>query len=140
MKKTTPTDFEPNDFVIRLRPHMEKEEWNGDVDVSIMWDGSNHLSEDDFLRFMHLAKMICASVPMMEDNPVLRNDISDFVYESYNHIEEEAKLRDVEKLNDYLNAASKRLAELSPDLAPKVLDRQGNVVYLSFNTKTKGSA
>jgi phosphoribosyl 1,2-cyclic phosphodiesterase len=89
---------------------------------------------------MHLAKMICASVPMMEDNPVLRNDISDFVYESYNHIEEEAKLRDAEKLNDYLNAASKRLAELSPDLAPKILDRQGNVVYLSFNTKTKGSA
>ena len=65
MKKPTPTDFEPNDFVIRLRPHMEQEEWNGDVDISIMWDGTNHLSQDDFFRFMHLAKMICASVPMM---------------------------------------------------------------------------
>ena len=32
MKKPTPTDFEPNDFVIRLRPHMEQEEWHGDRD------------------------------------------------------------------------------------------------------------
>ena len=29
MKKPTPTDFEPNDFVIRLRPHMEEDEWIG---------------------------------------------------------------------------------------------------------------
>tara|TARA_Y100000817_G_C16846476_1_gene540240 strand:- start:702 stop:1061 length:360 start_codon:yes stop_codon:yes gene_type:complete len=119
MKKTTPTDFEPNDFVIRLRPHMEQEEWNGDVDISIMWDGSNHLSEDDFFRFMHLVKMICASVPMMEDNPVLRNDISDFVYESYSTLENDKPV---------------------PQNQAEILDRQGNVVYLSFNTKTKGSA
>ena len=119
MKKTTPTDFEPNDFVIRLRPHMEQEEWNGDVDISIMWDGTNHLSQDDFFRFMHLAKMICASVPMMEDNPALRNDISDFVYESYSTLD-----------ND----------KPAPQSQPEILDRQGNVVYLSFNTKTEGSA
>ena len=119
MKKTTPTDFEPNDFVIRLRPHMEQEEWNGDVDISIMWDGSNHLSEDDFLRFMHLTKMICASVPFMEDNPALRDNISDFVYESYNNLDNDKPV---------------------PQSQPEIIDRQGNVVYLSFNTKTKGSA
>ena len=119
MKKPTPTDFEPNDFVIRLRPHMEKEEWNGDVDVSIMWDGSNHLSEDDFLRFMHLTKMICSSVPLMEDNPALRDNISDFVYESYNNLDNDKPV---------------------PQNQAEILDRQGNVVYLSFNTKTKGSA
>ena len=119
MKKPTPTDFEPNDFVIRLRPHMEEDEWIGDVDISIMWDGSNDLSDSDFINFMHLTKMVCASVPLMEDNPKLKSDISDFVYGSYNDIGEGSD---------------------SPQRQPDIIDRQCNVVYLSFNTKTKGSA
>jgi len=119
MKRTLPPDFEPNDFVIRLRPHIIEEVWNGDVDISIMWDGSNDLSEEDFVNFMHLTKMVCASVPLMEDNPKLRGDISDFVYGSYNDLGNDTE---------------------SPQKQPEIVDRQGNVVYLSFNTKTKGSA
>ena len=55
----------------------------------------------------------------MEDNPALRDNISDFVYESYNTVD-----------NDRPISKSQ----------PEIVDKQGNVVYLSFNTKTKGSA
>ena len=29
-------EFDPNDFAIRLRPHMVDGKWNGDVDICII--------------------------------------------------------------------------------------------------------
>ena len=57
-------EFDPNDFAIRLRPHMVDGKWNGDVDICIMWDDKHKLTGEDFTKLMHLTKMICASVPM----------------------------------------------------------------------------
>ena len=122
MKESLPTDFEPNDFAIRVRPHMLGDIWDGAVDISIMWDGSNVLSEDDFVNLMHLTKMICASVPLMEDNPHFRNNISDFVDSVYDHVGKDPDIQE----------ATKPIAE--------VVAREGNIIKLSFNTKTKGSA
>ena len=72
-------EFDPNDFAIRLRPHMVDGKWNGDVDICIMWDDKHKLTGEDFTKLMHLTKMICASVPMMEYDEVLRSDISNYV-------------------------------------------------------------
>ena len=122
MKESLPIDFEPNDFAIRVRPHMLGDIWYGAVDISIMWDGSNVLSEDDFVNLMHLTKMICASVPLMEENPHFRNNISDFVDSVYDHVGKDPDIQE----------STKPIAE--------VVAREGNVIKLSFNTKTKGSA
>ena len=77
-------DFDPNDFVIRLRPRMADGVWDGDVDIGIMWDGKHELVADDFHKLMHLTKMVCASVPIMEYDEELRNDINNFVLETEN--------------------------------------------------------
>ena len=122
MKESLPIDFEPNDFAIRVRPHMLGDIWDGAVDISIMWDGSNVLSEDDFVNLMHLTKMICTSVPLMEDNPHFRNNISDFVDSVYDHVGKDPDIQE----------STKPIAE--------VVAREGNVIKLSFKTKTKGSA
>ena len=65
-------EFSPNDFAIRLRPHIVGGEWNGDVDICIMWDDKHNLTGEDFTKLMHLTKMICASVPIMEYDEALR--------------------------------------------------------------------
>ena len=41
-------EFNPNDFAIRLRPHIVGGEWNGDVDICIMWDDKHNLTGEDF--------------------------------------------------------------------------------------------
>ena len=113
-------EFDPNDFAIRLRPHMVDGQWNGDVDICIMWDDKHKLTGEDFTKLMHLTKMICASVPMMEYDDVLRTDISNYV-------------------TDYDNDTLPKTPTTEPVTA-QVTSVDGNVIHLSFNTTTKGSA
>ena len=69
---------------------------------------------------MHFAKMICASVPVMEEVEELRTLINDYVLKVLDkEMEIDVELEErcgVEKTYD------------------------GNVVHLNFNTKTGGSA
>ena len=118
-EKLTP-EFDPNDFAIRLRPHIVDGTWNGDVDICIMWDDKHKLGGEDFTKLMHLTKMICASVPMMEYDDILRNDISNYVA-------------------DYDSGILPTEPPVET-VVPEVTSIDGNVIHLSFNTKTKGSA
>jgi|TARA_E500000318_G_scaffold97555_1_gene98414 DNA-directed RNA polymerase subunit H (RpoH/RPB5) len=113
-------EFDPNDFAIRLRPHMVDGKWNGDVDICIMWDDKHKLTGEDFTKLMHLTKMICASVPMMEYDEALRSDISNYVI-------------------DYENDTLPK-THITEPVQAEVTSVDGNVIHLTFNTKTKGSA
>ena len=113
-------EFNPNDFAIRLRPHIVGGEWNGDVDICIMWDDKHNLTGEDFTKLMHLTKMICASVPIMEYDEALRSDISNYV---------------TEYENDTLPKPP-----LNESVKAEVTHVDGNVIHLTFNTRTKGSA
>ncbi len=113
-------EFDPNDFAIRLRPHMVDGHWNVDVEISIMWDAKHKLTGEDFTKLMQLTKMICASVPMMEYDEVLRSDISKYV---------------TDDVNDTLPKT-----HITEPVQAEVTSVDGNVIHLTFNTKTKGSA
>ena len=113
--------IEDEDFIIRVRPFADDDgEWSGEIDISIMAFPDNPMTDDDYGNVMHFCKMMCATVPIMEESKDIRDIVHDYVMEVIDNemditveLEEEAG---VEKTYD------------------------GNVIHLNFNTKTGGSA
>jgi hypothetical protein len=121
MLKKLMTEINEEDFLIRVRPFADDEgKWNGEVDISIMAMPDNPLEDEDYYQVMHFAKLMCASVPVMEASEELRDIVHKYVMEVLdNEMEIDVELEEeagVEKTYD------------------------GNVIHLSFNTKTGGSA
>ena len=95
------------DFVIDVRPEMDRHsKWTGGINVSIMTSPKNPLDDDDYYGVMELCRSICASVPLMERDEDLRQRL----VKEANHNEEK------------------------PEPKLKVVDKQDNVVVLSFDT------
>ena len=104
--------IEDEDFIIRVRPFADDNgEWSGEIDISIMAFPNN---------VMHFCKMMCATVPIMEQEESIRNIVHEYVMKVIdNEMDIDVELEEemgVEKQYD------------------------GNVVHLNFNTKTGGSA
>ena len=109
------------DFLIRVRPFANDDgRWSGEVDISIMAMPDNPMDDEDYYQVMHFAKMMCASVPVMEEVEELRNIVHEYV----------TKVIDTEMDID---------VELEEEMGvEKTYD--GNVVHLHFNSRTKGNA
>jgi len=114
-------EISEEDFLIRVRPFANDEgRWSGEVDISIMAMPDNPMDDEDYYQVMHFTKMMCASVPVMEEVEELRNIVHEYV----------TKVIDTEMDID---------VELEEEAGvEKTYD--GNVVHLHFNTKTGGSA
>ena len=115
------TEINEEDFLIRVRPFANDEgAWSGEVDISIMAMPDNPLDDEDYYKVMHFAKMMCASVPVMEESEELRDVVHEYVVNVLdNEMEIDVELEEevgVEKTYD------------------------GNIVHINFNTKTGGSA
>ena len=121
MMQKLASEINEEDFLIRVRPFANDDgRWSGEVDISIMAMPDNPMDEEDYYQVMHFAKMMCASVPVMEEMEELRNIVHEYV----------TKVMDNEMDID---------VELEKEAGvEKTYD--GNVVHLSFNTKTGGSA
>ena len=112
--KQIPLDIEEEDFVIRVHPHRDtNNKWTGDVTLGIITSDENPLSDHDFYYMMEFTNLICASVPLMSEDPIFREALEMFV-------EEEKKIM-VEKKK------------------PKTKTK-GNVIELIFPDKIDGSA
>jgi hypothetical protein len=112
---------EDDDFLIRIRPIMEKTvtnnvEWTGQIDVSIMSAGGD-LDPDDYAQIMHLCKMVCAAVPIMESNEEFGQAAHNFVMEMEHPDDDD-----------------------DDDIDIQITQGDGNIVHLNFSSKTKGSA
>jgi hypothetical protein len=113
------------DFVIRVRPDLNKySEWNGVVDVSIITDPDNKMDDEAYYQVLHLCKMMCAIVPLTEDDCDLRDDINDFI----------EKVVD----KDYHDMV-KRMKEKSKPKA-NVVNVEDNVIHITIDSDTKGNA
>jgi len=114
-------EIQNEDLLIRVRPFADNDgRWTGEVDISIMAMPDNPLDDEDYYQVMHFAKMLCAAVPVMEEVEEIRNIIHEYVL----------KVIDNED-------------EIDIDLEEEVgveKTYDGNVVHLTFNTKTGGSA
>jgi len=109
------------DFIIRIRPFADDDgKWTGEVDISVMAFPDNPVDDDDYEQLMHFCKMMCASVPLMQESKELRELAHEYVI---NYVDTEMDI-DVE------------LEEEAG--VEKTYD--GNIVHLNFNTKTGGSA
>lgn len=114
-------EIQDEDYLIRVRPFANDDgTWSGEVDISIMVQPDNPLDDDDYHQLLHFTKMMCASVPVMEEVEEVRNIVHEYVTKVLDNqmeftveLEEEAQ---VEKTYD------------------------GNVVHLNFHTNTKGNA
>ena len=113
--------IQDEDFIIRVRPFADDDgEWSGEIDISIMAFPDNPMTDDDYGNVMHFCKMMCATVPIMEQEETIRNIVHEYVM----------KVIDNEM-------------EIDVELEEKVgveKEYDGNIVRLNFNTKTGGSA
>jgi len=110
--------FDDEDFVIRVRPTIERSEWNGEINISIISSGDNPMDEESYRQLMHFCKMMCATVPMMEADENLRESVHEFV----------STVVDEEEL------------DIEEDTRLVITSEEGNIVHLDFGSKTKGSA
>ena len=111
--------IDEEDYVIRVRPSLSGEEWTGEIDISIISQSGNPLNDESYGQVMHFCKMMCATVPIMEADETIRNLVHTYVMEV------------VDNDTDYV---------LEEDDDVIVTKEDGNVVHLSFGSKTKGSA
>ena len=116
---TTYENIREEDFVIRVRPTVNDGEWTGEVDISIIAGADNPLNDEGYSQLMHFCKMMCSTVPIMEADESIRNLVHTYVMEV------------VDNDSDYV---------LEEDDDVIITKEDGNVVHLSFGSKTKGSA
>ena len=61
------------DFIIRVRPFADDDgDWSGEIDISIMAFPENPMDDEDYSNVMHLCKMMCSTVPIMEQEESIR--------------------------------------------------------------------
>lgn len=66
-------DFDQNDYIIRLSPFLNKKgEWTGEIMVGTCTTDDNTLSDFDNAQLMKLSHMMCASLPVMEEDSAVR--------------------------------------------------------------------
>ena len=66
-------DFDKNDYIIRLSPFLNKKgEWTGEIMVGTCTTDDNMLSDFDHAQLMKLSYMMCASLPVMEEDSAVR--------------------------------------------------------------------
>jgi predicted RNA-binding protein Jag len=109
-------EMREEDFMIRVRPFADEDgSWNGEVDISIMYGDDNPMNDEDFHQLLHFTKMMCASVPVMEEVKELRNIVHEYV----------TKIIDKE-MDISVELEEQAGVEKSYD---------GNVIHLNFNSR-----
>jgi hypothetical protein len=110
------------DFIIRVRPSLNRShEWNGAVDIGIITDPDNKMNDDDYYQVLHLCKMMCAIVPLTEDDNELRDDINDFI----------EKVVDKD-YHDMIKEKNKPKAN--------IVGVNDNVIHITIDSDTEGNA
>lgn len=107
------------DFIIRVRPTEIEGEWTGEVDISIISQPDNPLNDEGYTQVMHFCKMMCATIPLMEKDDALRNLVHAYVMEVVDNEYEDMVEDDDEVI---------------------ITKEDGNIIHLSFGSRTKGSA
>ena len=113
-------DIYDNDFVIRVRPTVDNNQWTGEIDIAIISSSGNDINDEGYSQVMHFCKMMCATVHIMEQDETIRNLVHTYVMEVLD--------------NEYGFDV-----ELEEELGVEK-EYDGNVVHLTFNSKTGGSA
>lgn len=73
--------LDKNDFVIRVRPNKNSKNgaWSGSADIVVVTSEDNNLPEDEWSELMQFCRMMCASVPIIEEVETFRNLLHDYL-------------------------------------------------------------
>lgn len=90
-------DFEPNDYIIRISPFLDKAgDWTGELMIGTITTDDNEMSDHDHYQLMSITQMVCASIPLMEQDETVRQMLSDVVAENtMEEVSEPTKVLDV---------------------------------------------
>jgi hypothetical protein len=102
------------DFNIRIRPALDGDKWTGEIDISVLASTNSDLDEESYYQIMHFCTMICATVPLMEEDEDMREYVHDYVTSEFHERNEE------EHINDF-----------------DIPSKHGNVVNINFKTGKK---
>ena len=68
-------NFDPNDFIIRISPIMENDEWNGEINVGQVSTGENTLKDADYAHLSVLTEMLICAIPLIEKDDKIRKEL-----------------------------------------------------------------
>ena len=73
-------EFDANDYVVRLSPFLDESgAWTGELLVGTVTTEENDMSDEDHYNLMQITKLVCASVPAMEEDDYIRDTLNDIV-------------------------------------------------------------
>tara|TARA_R100000426_G_scaffold86353_1_gene67676 strand:+ start:127 stop:477 length:351 start_codon:yes stop_codon:yes gene_type:complete len=113
--------LDPRSYYVQIKPIVDDEEdWTGQLEVNIIGDKQNPLQKDGLKHLQHLTELVACSIAYMEENPDYYTKLEEFLASPDNDEDEYISFK-----------------ETVDDKIEKV---EGNVVKLSFKSRTKGSA
>lgn len=76
--------IDKNDFIIRVRPNKSKSNgaWSGSADIVVITSEDNNLPDSEWSELMQFSRMMCASVPIIEEVETFRNLLHDYLNRS----------------------------------------------------------
>ena len=82
--------LDKNDFIIRVRPTRQKGNgiWSGTADITVVTSEENDLPDKEWSDLMEYCRMMCASVPIIEEVENFRKLIHDYLKRSYDNNED----------------------------------------------------
>tara|TARA_X000001382_G_scaffold54332_1_gene37043 strand:- start:614 stop:952 length:339 start_codon:yes stop_codon:yes gene_type:complete len=97
-------NIEPTDFMIVVRPHLDKKnKWTGEVTLKMVVDKANRLDDDDFYSMLSFTKQICASVPLMEENKIFRDETERLADKYLSHDDMIDGIERLTKIREHVN-------------------------------------
>ena len=76
-------NFDPNDFIIRISPIMENDEWNGEINVGQVSAGENTLKDTDYAHLSVLTEMLICAIPLIEKDDKVRKELYKLAEEQF---------------------------------------------------------
>lgn len=120
-RKTRRASIVARDFIIRVRPTLNRRyEWTGSVDVAIATDPLNKMNDEDYYQVLHLCKMMCAIIPLTENDGDLREDINDFIENVVDR--------------DYHDMVKQKKKQAN------IVGIDNNVIHITIDSDTEGNA
>lgn len=112
--------IESDDFLVRIRPTFTSGgDWTGDAEVSVITSRDNNLTDSVFNGMELFVMMLLSSLPVMEEDEYVRETIYQYVSDHYEDT----------------------FIEFEPEDSVTVESSDDdNIIHLTFNTTTKGSA
>jgi len=109
--------FTSDSFYLKFQPILDKKgHWSGDVDISAIVHDDHGLRYEDLNSMLYILNMVCASVPLYEEDEYCREKAIEIVEEAIQ------------------NPDSEYLFGSNEDRVKKPsITTEGNVVTLKFN-------